>query len=225
MNERIWPEGLWVRPAHEETAPCILLLHGLGASKEDLAPLADYMDPEKHFRWVFPDAPEKAVTLNAGRKMRAWYDIYGLSRDSGEDAAGMQGMGQRLALLLDQERQRADHHPLILGGFSQGGAMSLYLALHQGYPLAAVLAMSAYLPLRQDLPKAIRNIPIFWGHGRSDPVLPLAYMETAREILESLGCVLSTHAYPMDHSICAEELGDARQFVDSIIMQGNRALS
>ncbi|WP_253253742.1 alpha/beta hydrolase [Acidithiobacillus marinus] len=216
MNEHIWPEGLWVRPARQENAPCIVLLHGLGASKEDLMPLSEHMDPEKQFRWVIPDAPEQAVTLNAGRKMRAWYDIYGLGQDSEEDAAGMQRMGQRLALLLDHEK--ADGQPLILGGFSQGGAMSLYLALHQVYPLAAVLALSAYLPLRQKLPRAQKPIPIFWGHGRSDPVLPLQYMEIAQQLLESEGYVLSTHTYPMDHHICADELADARQFLDNILL-------
>ena len=65
MSEHIWPEGLWIRPAREEMAPCIVLLHGLGASKEDLLPLAEHMDPEKQFRWVIPDAPEQSVCRRA----------------------------------------------------------------------------------------------------------------------------------------------------------------
>ncbi len=223
LNENLWPEGLWIRAAAQQNAPCIMLMHGLGASKEDLAPLADFVDPEKQFRWVLPDAPVRPVTLNGGRPMRAWYDIYGLGRDSGEDAAGMEHMATHLAALMEHEQQKAGNQPLILGGFSQGGAMALYLALHHTCQVEAVLALSAYLPLRQTLPLADADqvTPIFWGHGRSDTVLPLEYMEIARDIMESLGYALSTHIYPMDHSICAEELVDARKFLDSMVMQGN----
>ncbi|MDR7927770.1 alpha/beta fold hydrolase [Acidithiobacillus thiooxidans] len=221
LNENIWPEGLWIRAAAQQEAPCIMLMHGLGASKEDLAPLADFVDPEKQFRWVLPDAPVRPVTLNGGRPMRAWYDIYGLGRDSGEDAAGMEHMATRLAALMEHEQQQAGTQPLILGGFSQGGAMALYLAFHHACPAAAVLAFSAYLPLRQTLPQSAQVTPIFWGHGRSDTVLPLEYMEIARDIMGSLGYGLSTHIYPMDHSICAKELVDARKFLDSMVMQGN----
>ncbi len=210
VNPECWPEGLYVRPGLQTNAPRIVLLHGLGASREDLAPIANFVDPEKQYHWIFPNAPELPVTLNGGRGMRAWYDIFGLDKNSEEDAAGMLAMAARLGVLLDHE---SGDFPLLLGGFSQGGAMSLYTAFHQGYPVSGVLALSAYLPLRQQLPRAEFAAPVFWGHGRSDSVLPLSYMEIAREMMASQGYLLHTHIYPMDHSICEEELVDMQQFI------------
>ena len=215
LTPDIWPEGLRIRPARCDDAPCIVILHGLGAANDDFSGVADFIDPQSQWRWVFPNAPERPVTLNGGRRMRAWFDIFGLDARSPEDAAGLAAMATRIMALLDHEA--AQGAPVILGGFSQGGAMSLYTAFHAGYQSAAVLALSAYLPLRQQLPKVQQAAPIFWGHGRSDSILPLAYMEIAQEIMEPLGYTLSTHIYPMDHQICEAELVDLRQFLQVIL--------
>jgi Predicted esterase len=221
LNENIWPEGLWIRPAAQQDAPCIMLMHGLGASKEDLAPLADFVDPEKQFRWVLPDAPVRPVTLNGGRPMRAWYDIYGLGRDSGEDAAGMEQMATRLAALMDHEQQQAGDRSLDPGRVFPGRGDGALFGVSSRLPGSGRAGSERLFTASQTLPQAAQVTPIFWGHGHSDAVLPLEYMEIARDIMESQGYALSTHIYPMDHSICAEELVDTRKFLDSMVMQGN----
>ncbi len=208
----LWPEGLLTRPGRDAGVPCVVLLHGLGASMEDLVGVADFVDPEGRFRWIFPNAPVRPVRVNGGRPMRAWYDIYGLDSHSAEDVEGLQGMARRLSALLDHEAGKGSS--IILGGFSQGGAMSLYTALHVSYATKAVLALSAYLPLRTHLPTATaKSPPIFWAHGKQDAILPLSYMEIAQQIMEPLGYAVSTHHYPMDHTLCEEELLDLRTFL------------
>ncbi|MBU2765270.1 alpha/beta fold hydrolase [Acidithiobacillus ferrivorans] len=215
LSHNVWPEGLLTRPGRDADAPCVVLLHGLGASMEDLAGVADLVDPEGRCRWVFPNAPVRPVRINGGRPMRAWYDIYGSDSHSAEDAEGLQNMAKRLSVLLDHEAGKGSS--IILGGFSQGGAMSLYIALHTGYVTKAVLALSAYLPLRAQLSTATAKSPlIFLAHGQQDAVLPISYMEIAQQMMEVLGYKISAHRYPMDHTLCEDELLDLRTFLHTI---------
>ncbi|AEM47932.1 phospholipase/Carboxylesterase [Acidithiobacillus ferrivorans SS3] len=215
LSHNVWPEGLLTRPGRDADAPCVVLLHGLGASMEDLAGVADLVDPEGRCRWVFPNAPVRPVRINGGRPMRAWYDIYGSDSHSAEDAEGLQDMAKRLSVLLDHEVGKGSS--IILGGFSQGGAMSLYIALHTGYVTKAVLALSAYLPLRAQLSTATAKSPlIFLAHGQQDAVLPISYMEIAQQMMEVLGYKISAHRYPMDHTLCEDELLDLRTFLHTI---------
>ena len=53
----------------------IIWLHGLGADGGDFLPLAEQMTLPVAVRYIFPHAPEQAVTINGGYVMRAWYDI------------------------------------------------------------------------------------------------------------------------------------------------------
>ncbi|QQD73926.1 alpha/beta hydrolase [Acidithiobacillus ferrivorans] len=215
LSHNIWPEGLLTRPGRDADAPCVVLLHGLGASMEDLAGVADLVDPEGRCRWVFPNAPVRPVRINGGRPMRAWYDIYGSDSHSAEDAEGLQDMAKRLSVLLDHEAGKGSS--IILGGFSQGGAMSLYTALHSGYVTKAVLALSAYLPLRAQLSTATAKSPlIFLAHGQQDAVLPISYMDIAQQMMEVLGYRISAHRYPMEHTLCEDELLDLRTFLHTI---------
>ncbi|CDQ09276.1 Phospholipase/Carboxylesterase [Acidithiobacillus ferrivorans] len=215
LSHNVWPEGLLTRPGRDADAPCVVLLHGLGASMEDLAGVADLVDPEGRCRWVFPNAPVRPVRINGGRPMRAWYDIYGSDSHSAEDAEGLQDMAKRLSVLLDHEAGKGSS--IILGGFSQGGAMSLYTALHSGYVTKAVLALSAYLPLRAQLSTATAKSPlIFLAHGQQDAVLPISYMDIAQQMMEVLGYRISAHRYPMEHTLCEDELLDLRTFLHTI---------
>jgi len=75
-----------------ETGPnpeaAILWLHGLGADGHDFEPIVPELDLEKPVRFVFPHAPTRAVTINQGMRMRAWYDILQLGGGP-EDEAGL----------------------------------------------------------------------------------------------------------------------------------------
>ena len=93
----------------------------------------------------------------------------------------------------------------------------LVTALHTGYVTKAVLALSAYLPLRAQLSTATAKSPlIFLAHGQQDTVLPISYMEIAQQMMEVLGYKISAHRYPMDHTLCEDELLDLRTFLHTI---------
>ena len=53
----------------------IIWLHGLGADAHDFEPIVPQLALKQPLRFVFPNAPIRPVSINAGMEMRAWYDI------------------------------------------------------------------------------------------------------------------------------------------------------
>src|SRR5580658_1463086 len=117
-----------------ETGPtptaCVIWMHGLGADGHDFEPAVPHLVASvgQPLRFVFPHAPERPVTINGGMRMRAWYDIRGLDRHSGHDEEGFRASATAVSALIARENQRGiATGRIVLAGFSQGGAMSLYL--------------------------------------------------------------------------------------------------
>ena len=212
-----------------ETGPnpsfAIIWMHGLGADGHDFEPLVPELldDGMPALRFVFPHAPVRPVTINNGYQMRAWYDITGIDRRSAEDLAGIQASAQAIGELIRAENARGIACSRIaLAGFSQGGAMALHVTTRYPDKLAGVVALSCYLPLARQfaVERTNANIatPIFMAHGSQDPVVPFGMGDESRRILEATGYLVEWHAYPMPHSLCAEEVADlkiwlARRFI------------
>ena len=66
-----------VEPRGEARAS-IVWMHGLGASGHDFEDVVPML-ALPHARFVFPHAPQHAVTINGGLIMPAWYDIRSLA--------------------------------------------------------------------------------------------------------------------------------------------------
>lgn len=200
---------------------CIIWMHGLGADSSDMAGLAnEYPLAQLPLRHVFMNAPHRPVTINSGMMMRAWYDIVGITLTDREDEAGIKASRQEIDAVVDAQLAdgfRADQ--IILAGFSQGGAMALYTALHSSRPLAGVISLSGYLPLAARTQFFLaKETPIFIGFGRHDPmVLPEWTQFTAHYITSQGYHNLSVHDYPMEHSICMAEVNDLCQWLKTLI--------
>ena len=189
----------------------VLWLHGLGADGHDFEPIVPELRLRLPVRFVFPHAPVRPVTINGGMQMRAWYDILGFDRRAKEDSAGIRASAAAVTELVDREIERGmPAERIVLAGFSQGGAIALHTALRDPRPLAGVLALSTYLPLAATLASersaANASIPLFMAHGTDDPVLSFELAETSRLALEALGYDVDWHAYPMEHSVCMDEV-------------------
>ena len=200
---------------------CIIWLHGLGANGHDFEPLIPQLGiVEQHaVRVVLPHAPSRAVTINNGAVMPAWYDIR-TAADFGraQDSEGIRETEQRLCALIAREIENGiDSRHILLAGFSQGGAIVLHSGLRFPQPLAGILALSTYLPLadtlQQEAAAANRSIPVMMAHGTSDPVVPLALAEQSRAELEQQGYAVDWHSYPMQHAVCPEEIKDIRSWI------------
>jgi phospholipase/carboxylesterase len=206
-----------------ETGPdpeaCIIWLHGLGADGHDFEPIVPELVLPKPVRFVFPHAPVRPVTLNQGMRMRAWYDIFQLGGGP-EDEAGVRESQKLLEAMIAQERASGMQR-IVLAGFSQGGAIVLQTALRHSERLAAVLALSTYLPLHATLEREAaaenRDLPIFMGHGVYDDIIPLARAEHSRALLERLGYKVEWHTYRMPHAVSPQEIADISQFLSRVL--------
>jgi phospholipase/carboxylesterase len=191
----------------------IVWLHGLGADGNDFVPLVpELLRPRwPALRFVFPHAPVRPVTLNGGMRMRAWYDIRDLELDSRADEAGVRESIAQVEELIARENERGiPSERIVLAGFSQGGAIALATMLRREAALGGVLALSTYLPLGNataaDATAAGRRTPVFMAHGTEDPVVRFAWGSASRDALQALGVPVEWHTYPMQHSVCAEEV-------------------
>ncbi|QMU61882.1 MAG: carboxylesterase [Gammaproteobacteria bacterium] len=198
----------------------VIWLHGLGANGHDFEPIVGELNLPTSIRarFIFPHAPVQAVSLNNGMQMPAWYDIYGLNKDSEEDVDGIKKISEEIKLLIQQEMDDGIvANKIVLAGFSQGGALTLYTGLSHSHRLGGLLALSCYLPIREQLEsyakETQRDLPIFMAHGSYDDVVPLAFATLAKELLEAQNFKINWNDYPCAHTVCAEEIQDIRNFL------------
>jgi phospholipase/carboxylesterase len=195
-------------------------MHGLGADGHDFEPLVPELQlPDApSIRWIFPHAPVRSVSINGGESMRAWYDIIAIDPLAPEDGDGIRASAAAIGVLVRTERERGiAAHRIVLAGFSQGGAMALFTALRWHERLGGVIALSCYMPLPSTIPTEAHPvnaaIPLFMAHGTLDPVVPLHVGEGSKDLLRSNGYDVAWRTYSMQHSMCAEEVGDLRAWL------------
>jgi phospholipase/carboxylesterase len=140
-----------------------------------------------------------------------------------EDPAGVLESAAQIEALIARENARGipDSH-IVLAGFSQGGAIALHTALRHPRRLAGILAMSTYLPLADTLAAqaspANRDVPIFMAHGRGDTVIPHDFGKRSGDFLVTSGYPLEWHSYPMEHSLCLEEIRDIEDWLVRVLV-------
>jgi phospholipase/carboxylesterase len=214
-----------------ETAPnptaAVIWMHGLGADGNDFVPIVNELDlaGAPGIRFVFPHAPTRPVTINNGYVMRAWYDVSfgdleGRSRKA--DEKGVRESQAQIGQLIARENGRGiAAGRIVLAGFSQGGAIALHTGLRYPERLAGVMALSTYLPLAesfaQEAAPANAQTPVFMAHGTHDPVVPYAMGSGSRDLLQQAGYAPEWHDYPMQHSVCLEEVADIGRWLCKVL--------
>jgi phospholipase/carboxylesterase len=214
-----------------ETAPnptaAVIWMHGLGADGNDFVPIVNEIDLSgaPGIRFIFPHAPTRPVTINNGYVMRAWYDISfgdleGNTRKA--DEKGVRESQAQIGQLIARENGRGiATGKIVLAGFSQGGAIALHTGLRYPGTLAGVMALSTYLPLAESFAKeaspANTKTPVFMAHGTQDPVVPYAMGRGSRDLLQQAGYALEWQEYPMQHSVCLEEVADIGRWLTGVL--------
>lgn len=203
----------------------VIWLHGLGADGNDFVPLIPELKLPHAIkvRFIFPHAPIIPVTLNNGFEMRAWYDIYGFSLTAKIDKPGISQSVLSIEQLIEREVNRGiPYQAIFLAGFSQGAAIALTTGLTHKQPLCGIIALSGYLPSTDTLKSVSSNhqhTPIFQAHGTNDPIVPCPLGELTRDTLIQAGYTVDWHSYPMQHSVCAQEVNDLSQWLQKILRQ------
>lgn len=197
----------------------VIWLHGLGADGHDFEPVVpQFVNSQKAIQFIFPHAPIQPVTINGGMEMRSWYDIKMMDIGKMPDEAGIrQSEQQVLALIEAQIKAGFKPNQIVLAGFSQGGAIALHTATRTQHKLAAVVALSCYLPIADKLSAEESgtnlNTPFFFGHGSYDPVVPYDLGKSSYQTLKASGYQVSWHEYPLQHGVSMDELEDIKRFI------------
>ncbi|MBP9742397.1 MAG: carboxylesterase, partial [Burkholderiales bacterium] len=114
---------------------------------------------------------------------------------------------------------------IILGGFSQGGVITYTLGLTTQYQLGGIIALSCYFPsvqkVVQEADKFNKLLPIFAAHGVSDPIIPYQIAESTHQILERFGFDITWYVYPMEHSLCQQEVIDLSNWLNERCISAN----
>ncbi|XP_062377490.1 acyl-protein thioesterase 1 [Sardina pilchardus] len=210
-------------PAARKASAAVIFLHGLGDTGHGWAEaFAGIRTP--HVKYICPHAPIMPVSLNMSMRMPSWFDIVSLSPDAAEDESGIKRAAENIKALIDQEvKNGIPSTRIVLGGFSQGGALSLYTALTTSQKLGGVLALSCWMPLRHSFPQAAadtcnKDVPVLQCHGESDPLVPLVFGRLTVEKLKTLlnPANITFKTYPgMPHSSCPQEMDDIKGFIET----------
>ncbi|WP_097305528.1 alpha/beta hydrolase [Pseudomonas chlororaphis] len=206
-------EPLILQPSKPVDA-CVIWLHGLGADRYDFLPVAEALQESLlTTRFVLPQAPTRAVTINGGYAMPSWYDILAMSPARAINREQLEESAKRLSDLIEEQRASGiDPSRIFLAGFSQGGAVVLHTAFlkWQG-PLGGVLALSTYAPTfseELELSASQQRIPTLCLHGQYDEVVQNSMGRTAYEYLKHHGVTATWQEYPMGHEVLPEEIRD-----------------
>ena len=205
----------------------VIWMHGLGADGNDFVPIVNELDltGAPAIRFVFPHAPMMPVTINNGYVMRAWYDVsFGdlEGKTKRADEAGVRRSQAQIGALIAREADRKiPFKNIVLAGFSQGGAIALHSGLRFPEKLAGVMALSCYLPCADsfaaEASAANAKTPVLMAHGTQDPVVPYAMGKGSRDMLIKAGYDVAWHEYPMQHSVCLEQVRDIGAWLTTVL--------
>lgn len=201
----------------------IVWLHGLGASGHDFEPIIPELGLPSHLgiRFIFPHAPKRVVTINGGMRMPAWYDIYAHDIDRKVDTKQLIASANDVGQFVDREiKNGIASERILIAGFSQGGAVGYQLAMTYPQQLGGLLALSTYFATKGSLEHhpANEKLPIFIGHGMQDTIVAESLGQQAQAILTDKGYPVNYHSYPMDHSVCMEEVNDISAWIQARLL-------
>lgn len=203
----------------------IIWLHGLGASSGDFLSLVPHLDlnASPTIRFIFPQAPDRPITINNGFVMPGWYDIKGMTLSDKEDLVGMtQSQDTVLQLIAEQQAQGIPSEHIIIAGFSQGGAVAYYTGLRIQKKLAGIMALSTYMPFvdaaKTEHSLANLGVEILSMHGVNDPVVPISLGLASVHAAKKLGYHVTWNTYDMEHSIIPEQLVDIGEWINRVFL-------
>ena len=202
----------------ESPTAAVIWLHGLGASGHDFEPVVPELGlPEDTaVRFIFPHAPNLPVTINGGMSMPAWYDIKAMDIDRVVDTEQLRASADAVAKLVEQQKHKGiPPERIIIAGVSQGGAVAYELGLSYPERFGGVLALSTYFATADTVERSEANadVPISVYHGTFDPMVPESLGVRSVETLKEMGYDPSYQTFPMEHSVCLEEIQDIGRFI------------
>lgn len=206
------------------TATFIGPIHGLGDTNMGWADVAGMLHTTafSHVKFMLPNAPQSPVTLNGGMVMPSWYDITSLDERAGQPCTGIDESKAAITQLIEEEVAAGiPLNRIVVGGFSQGGAMSLYAGLQYPGTLAGVLVMSGYLAKAEgfSVPEAAKMTPVAHFHGLDDPTVQIGWARKSVELVKAAGVkeYQITEYEGLGHGASQEEIDDVAKWLSGVL--------
>ena len=202
------------RPAAGDADGLLVLHHGRGSDERDLLGLADVVDPERRLHVVTPRAP----WTFAGAPGYHWYAV---PRVGYPDHDTFERGFAALGAFHDELWQRTGISPerTVLGGFSQGATMSYAMGLSGARPTpGGLLIFSGFVPVVEGWsadPGHVRGLPLYVTHGRTDPVMDVAFARRARDLLTEGDAAIEYHESDAGHLIDPAHIPGARSWLSA----------
>jgi len=213
-------------------SPCthvLIMCHGLGDTGNGwLSAMKIISSQFKTLKIILPTAPTIPVTLNHGYVMPAWYDISGLTASSRVDKQGLMASRDKIEAIIDDILTFdgvSSTEKIVIGGFSQGGAVALLSGLLSKRKLGGIIALSTYCPLQEEilnagLSKEAKKTPLLYCHGKDDQVVHFKWGQMSYKFLKDDLALENSKFIEYDgmgHSSSMEELNDISSFLKTII--------
>lgn len=206
----------------------VIFMHGLGDTGDGWASEFQSIAQQlPHVRFLFPTALKLPVTLNMGMRMPAWYDIASLDERRLDNEAPFIEHARAFvhSLLFTESQSLQTPQRMVVGGFSQGGALSLLSGHTYPYGLGGILSMSGYITARdlleRDFVDANRATPVLMCHGDADPVVPMRASLQSHEYLKQLKGATAKCDHKlyrgMQHASCQQEMQQVTAFLSNLL--------
>ncbi|KAN0071909.1 Phospholipase/carboxylesterase/thioesterase [Elaphomyces granulatus] len=224
-----------VVPALKKHTATVIMAHGLGDSGAGWMSLAQNWrrrDKFSEVSFIFPNAPTIPITVNSGMQMPGWYNFEilggGVKLEEflrRQDEPGILRSRNYFNSIIKEEVDKGvKPSRIVLGGFSQGGAMALFTGITNTQKIGGIFGLSCYLPLSDQVKVLIpedcpnKQTPIFMGHGTADMILQCDFGKKSADYLKELGHDVEFRTYPeLGHSADIEEIEDLENFLQKVI--------
>ncbi len=193
----------------DAAAGAVILLHGRGASAEDILGLSEEFDfPD--IAWLAPQAAS-----------HTWYPYSFLSPIAQNEPwltsalqTVRQLMDSAIAAGIPQER-------IVLAGFSQGACLSTEFVARNAARYGGLIAFTGGLigppGTEFSYPGSLVGTPAFLGAGDPDPHVPWQRVQESASVLKTMGAEVVLRRYPgMPHTISRNELEEARRIIAGV---------
>jgi phospholipase/carboxylesterase len=199
-------------------APCLILLHGVGANEAGFIELARQMDPRLVV--VLARGP-----LEFGPMQYGWFQVSFTPTGPAINAAQAELSRRKLLSFIGQLPQGhgIDPRRIWIAGFSQGGIMSASVGLTApdqvaGFGILSGRILPEVLPAVQAGP-ALAKVRAFVSHGMQDQKLGIHFARNAKEVLNGFGVPLQYHEYQAGHTLDTAMAADFKQWLGAQLDQ------